>query len=87
MTDQQPRSAESGRNGPSAALIGFVVVAALFVLFFLQNGGDVKIQFLTFKEETTVRWSIIVAVVLGVLLDRLFGIWWRRRQRKKFVRD
>jgi uncharacterized integral membrane protein len=54
----------------------------LSVIFFLQNSEKVSIDFLVFEKITTIRWSILMAVVLGVLVDRLFSIWWRRRRRK-----
>jgi len=90
MTDFNDRrlepDASGGSSGPSRALIGFLVVAGLFALFFLQNGGDVKVQFLMFEKTTTVRISIIVAVLFGILLDRLFSMFWRHRKAKKRAR-
>ena len=29
------------------------------------------------------RWSILMSVVFGVVLDRLFSFWWRRRKRRQ----
>ncbi|MDO8363585.1 MAG: hypothetical protein Q7V88_11865 [Actinomycetota bacterium] len=75
-------SAASGRSGPNITLIFFAVVVALAVVFFLQNGERVSIDFLVFEKLTTIRWSILMATVLGVLLDRIFTIWWRRRKKK-----
>lgn len=77
------RPVASGRNGPSATLIGLVVVVALFVIFFLQNGERLQIDFLFFEKRTTIRWSLLVAVLLGVAADRILTIWWRRRGRRK----
>ncbi len=51
-------------------------------MFFFQNGELVSIDFLFVEKRTTIRWSILMAVVLGILLDRLVSIWWRRRKRK-----
>ncbi len=72
---------EAGTRSISPALIGFVVVAVLAVVFFLQNGDDTEIELWVFTWDTTVRWSLLVAMALGVLLDRLFVIWRRRRRR------
>jgi len=77
------RPVASGRNGPNATLIAVGVVLALFVVFFLQNGDPSQIDFLFFEKRTTIRWSLLVALVLGVLLDRIFSIWWRRQRRSK----
>ena len=86
MTDEQPIPGDvsNGRSGPSIVLIIFLVVIGLAAVFFLQNRKPVEIDFLLFKPvETTIRWSILMAVVLGILIDRAFSIWWRRRGNKK----
>jgi uncharacterized integral membrane protein len=72
----------AGRNGPSVTLIGLGIVIVLFIVFFLQNSERVSIDFLFFEKNTTIRWSLVVAVVLGVLLDRAFTMWWRRRGKR-----
>jgi uncharacterized integral membrane protein len=73
----------SGRSGPSVTLIGLGIVIVLFVVFFLQNSKTVKINFLFFEKDTTIRWSLVVAVVLGIAADRIFSMWWRRRAKRK----
>ena len=73
----------AGRKGPSATLIGLAIVVALFVVFFLQNSEPSTIDFLFFEKRTTIRWSLLVAVLLGILADRIFTMWWRRRRQKK----
>jgi uncharacterized integral membrane protein len=82
-----PRSGEhqaaSGASGPSVALIAGLVVVALAVIFFLQNSEPVFIDFWIFEKRTTIRWSILMSILLGVGLDRLVSIWWRRRRSKK----
>ncbi len=85
-SDELPRPnqniAASGKNGPNIALIAFALVAGLAVIFFLQNSEPTSIDFWVFEKTTTIRWSLLMAIVFGVVLDRLFGIWWRRRRRK-----
>ena len=76
-------NAASGSNGISPSLIGFAVVAVLAVIFFFQNSNRIEVNFWLFDWNTTIRWSLLMAMVLGVLLDRLFGMWWRRRGKKK----
>jgi hypothetical protein len=81
-TNESPgSSAASGRSGPNPALIGLAIVVAIAVVFFFQNGESTTIDFLFFEKRTTKRWSIIVAVALGIVADRLFTIYWRRRRR------
>ena len=43
----------------------------------------VFIDFWVFEKKTTIRWSILMSVLLGVLLDRIFTIAWRRRKKNK----
>ena len=71
------------KSRPNLALIAGLIIAALSLVFFLQNGEKVAIDFLFVEKTTTIRWSILMAVVLGILLDRLVSIWWRRRKRNK----
>ena len=81
---EEPRAeAAAGRSGPSASLILFCVVVALGVIFFLGNAKHLELNFFAYPKTTTVRWAIIFAVLLGVLLDRLFTMWWRRRGNRK----
>jgi fructose-specific phosphotransferase system IIC component len=72
----------SGRNGPNVTLIGLAIVVAAGVAFFFQNGNSTSIHFLFFQKDAKTRWAIIVAVVLGILIDRIFTMWWRRRRRQ-----
>ncbi|HEY5423643.1 MAG TPA: hypothetical protein VIK05_09250, partial [Ilumatobacteraceae bacterium] len=77
-SNESPRqSAGSGRSGPSPALIGVLIAIALIVVFFFQNGEHQQIDFLFFEKNTTIRWSLLIAVLLGVALDRVFTMWWR----------
>lgn len=80
--ESQREAAASGRNGPSIALLFLGIVIVLFVVFFLQNSEHLKIDFLVFEKDTTIRWSLLVAVVLGILVDRIFTMWWRRRRKR-----
>ena len=73
---------KGNRGGPSIALIGIAIIAIVMVIFFLQNGEKTTIDFLVFEKLTTIRWSIIVAVLLGAALDRIVAIWWRRSRKK-----
>jgi uncharacterized integral membrane protein len=74
--------AKSG-SGPNISLILFIVVVAAGVTFFVQNSRETKITFLFFDKITAVRWAIIVAVVVGILLDRLLSFWWNRRKKTR----
>lgn len=72
----------SGRNGPNVTLIGLAIVVAACLTFFFQNGNSTSIHFLFFQKDAKTRWAIIVAVLLGIAIDRIFSMWWRRRQKQ-----
>ena len=73
----------SGRKGPNTTLIILGVVILLFVVFFLQNSNELRLNFLFFERTTTVRWSLLVAVALGIAIDRVGTMWWHRRKARK----
>lgn len=77
-----PGDAPAPRRGISPSLIGLVLVAAAALTFFWQNSGSTTIEFLGFTWDTTIRWSLTVAAVLGAALDRLITVRSRRRRRR-----
>jgi uncharacterized integral membrane protein len=64
-------------------LIVFAVIAVVTVVFILQNRERREIDFLFFEVRTRVWVGLFIAVLLGVILDRLFQSWWRRRRAAK----
>jgi uncharacterized integral membrane protein len=70
--------AASGSDGPNAKLIVAIVAAVVLLIFILRNGHPTTINFLFFSWDTTVRWSLFIAALLGAGLDRLIS-WARRR--------
>ena len=76
-------SASSGRSGPSPALIGFLVVAVLTAVFILQNRERTELDFVLFEVHSRVWTSIAVSIALGVVLDRLFLRFWRKRRDRR----
>jgi uncharacterized integral membrane protein len=67
-------------EGISPSLIGLVLLAVASVIFIVQNSDRSKVRFLFFSVTTRVWVGVVVAIALGVVLDRLFAIWWRRRR-------
>ena len=76
-------TATSGQSGPPIKLIAFVAVAALAVVFVFQNRERHRIDFLFFEVSTRTWTALATALVLGVVLDRLFISWWRRTRNRR----
>jgi uncharacterized integral membrane protein len=77
------RSARSGRNGPSLALIAFVLVAAYAVAFFFRNSQETEVDYVFGETDAPLRWALLIAVALGVILHRLLSMWWRAMRRRR----
>ena len=69
-------------DGISPTLIGLVLLAVASVIFIVQNSDRSKVRFLFISVTTRVWVGVVVAIALGVVLDRLFSIWWRRRKER-----
>lgn len=69
-------------NGVSPTLIGLVLLAVATVIFIVQNSDRSKVRFLFFTVTTRVWVGVLVAIALGVVLDRVFAVWWRRRRER-----
>jgi uncharacterized integral membrane protein len=83
MRREVRHGAASGSSGPSPKLIGFVVLFVVIAVFIIANDKPVEVSFAVFTWETTVRWAIFIAVLLGIALDRLFSYGMRRRGENK----
>jgi len=70
----------------NASLIAWLVILAFGLIFFFRNSEKTKLDFLFFTSHNKTRWLVITCIGLGVLLDRLFTIWWRRRRAARNVR-
>ena len=57
-----------------------LVIAALLVIFAIQNTKQVRVSFLFFHWDARVIYLIIVSALLGMLLAYLLG---RRRRRAR----
>ncbi len=73
----------SGSDGPSPKLFLFVALFVVIAVFIIANDKPVEISFAVFTWETTVRWAIFIAVLLGIALDRLLVFGMRRRGENK----
>ena len=78
--DGEDRGPPSERSGVSPALIVLGIVAIVAVVFIVQNSARTEINFLFFDLNSRVWVALLVAIGIGILLDRLFIYWWRRRR-------
>lgn len=78
--DRERETIQTGRAGPSPALVAFIVVGVLTVIFVLINRDDVTISLFGADVETKEWILVAVALVVGALLDRLVTYWWRRKR-------
>ena len=61
-------------------LIILVVIVAVAATFVIQNSDKATIRFLFISVTTRIWAGFLIAIALGVVLDRLFAMWWRRRK-------
>jgi len=76
--DLHPEEKRS-RTTTLVVLVVLVVVAAIFII---QNSDKATIRFLFISVTTRIWAGFLIALALGVLLDRLFSMWWQRRQQQ-----
>ena len=62
--------------------IGVALVALVIVVFVVQNWDETPVEFLFFDINSQLSLSLIVAVLIGILLDRLVIGLNRIRRRK-----
>lgn len=63
-------------------LVGVALVAVVIVVFVVQNWDETPVEFLFFEINSQLSISLIVAILIGVLLDRLVIGLNRIRRRK-----
>jgi uncharacterized integral membrane protein len=69
--------------GEIVRLIGLAIVAGLLIAFIVENSGTVTVHFVFFTAHVSLIWALIVAAVLGALLDRLVPAYRRRKRTKQ----
>ena len=83
MNDNSTKDQQQGNNTKDKPwrLISFAVLVAIVAIFVLQNRDRLPVNFLFFEINSRQWVNLSVAVAFGVILDRLF-IGWRKRRRK-----
>ena len=80
MVDEPQRPHGRSPTRENQMRIVALVVAALLVIFAIQNTKQVRVSFLFFHWDARVIYLIIVSALLGMLLAYLLG---RRRRRAR----
>lgn len=62
-------------------IVGFIMAVAVIVLA-AQNTGDVTISFLAWEFSTSLIVVILGSILIGIVLDELFGLVYRKRRRR-----
>lgn len=70
-------------GGISPLLIGLIAVGVISLVFVLQNNQSTEIKFLFFDVQGSLWIVILIAIVLGMALDRLLQMWLRRRKERR----
>ena len=66
------------------ALIAFMILAVLTVVFSIQNSVDVQIKFLFWESNLPLALIIVISLALGTILGVLFSI---PKKKKKEIND
>jgi uncharacterized integral membrane protein len=65
-----------------ARLVGAAVILVYLIAFIVENSQTVEVHFVFWTAHVSLIWALLIAAVLGVVLDRLV-IMRRRQQRQK----
>ena len=78
-----PSPARTRERKDVARLVVSGLALVLLVAFVIDNSDTVKVGFVFFSAEVSLIWVLLIAAVLGALVDRLVI---HLRQRRKKVR-
>jgi uncharacterized integral membrane protein len=84
-SENPPRSPEVTHKGSGVAWGAVVILIglALLVVFAVQNTDPVPVEFLWLHGEYPLSLVILITVAVVVLFVELFGLFYRRRRRKR----
>jgi len=75
-----PPSERTRETREVARLVVFGLGLILLIAFVVGNSASVKVNFVFFNHEASLIWVILIAALLGVLIDRLVIALGRRRK-------
>ena len=82
-SDRGAEAARGGQDGIGVGTILLIVVVIVAAGFILLNRDRANVDFLFFEVNARLWVAIAFAILLGVILDRVFSMWWRRRKQRK----
>ncbi len=81
IEERDEQSGSAGSGGPSLFVGMVVALVGLAVVFVVQNGDSVPIEFLWLDRDIPVWLVALVSLGVGMVLSRLLISWWRRARR------
>ena len=84
LPSQDPPGRRPGRKRDTREIVRIAVAAVAFVLlvsFVLDNSQTVKVGFVFFSTRISLIWVLLIAALLGALVDRLIILLRQRRKR------
>jgi uncharacterized integral membrane protein len=81
--DRRTGAPQGEKSRISVALVVWLLLIAVAVIFILQNTRHATITFLFWDGDVAIWIAIVIALILGALIDRLGTWYWRRRRRRE----
>jgi uncharacterized integral membrane protein len=81
--DRRTQAPRGDKTRISPTLVVFLLVVVIAVIFILQNTDKAQIDFLFWSGTVDIWIAIVIALVLGALIDRLGSYFLRRRRRRE----
>ncbi len=80
-----PPPATRSDSGLSFGLVIFLLLAAVFVVFAVQNAASVPIRFLSFEGSFPLPLILVITALLAVVADEIVGLLRRQRRRRRLA--
>jgi uncharacterized integral membrane protein len=90
VPEQRPTGRASGKKRDNREIVRIAVATiglVLLVAFVLDNSRTVKVGFVFFSTNISLIWVLLIAALLGALVDRLVILIRQRRKKKARAPD
>jgi uncharacterized integral membrane protein len=82
MVEEKHDDGEGSDARDAARVIGIVVLVALLIAFIAVNTRQVKVGYVFGTRKVRLIYVLIITFALGILVDRLWQQWRRRREKR-----